>query len=120
MEPDRAGIVTFGSLAMLLAMCWCVPASAELLPDAACAIVKKTVAQRGGLPETGPPGIGWFCDITPAKDARLFLVALRSGRPTPYTNLMGWYAVDRVTGAIYRWDDKAQRKLPLDKGHDKG
>jgi len=119
MPPVKRALLIRCTL-VLIATCCCAPASAELLPDAACAIVKKTVADRGGLPESGPPGIGWFCDIIPAKNAPLFLVALRSSRPTPYTNLMGWYAVDRVTGAIYRWDEKAQRTRPLDKGRSKG
>ena len=69
-------------VAVVLALCGGALASAEMLPDNACAIVKKTVAQRGGLPETGPPGIGWFCDITPAKDARLFLSLIHISEPT--------------------------------------
>lgn len=86
-----------------------IQATAALLPDAACAIVQKAVAKRDGLPESGPPGLGWFCDVTPSRDARLLIIALRSSRPTPYTNLIGWYAVDSESGKLFKWDAKNQR-----------
>jgi hypothetical protein len=89
-------------------------AAAPLLPDGACAVVRKAVARRDHLPETGPAGLGWFCDITPAKDSRLFIIALRTSRPTPYDNLVGWYAVDRASGALFNWNVKEQRTQPFD------
>lgn len=89
-------------------------AATPMLPENACAIVRKAVAKRDGLPESGPPGLGWFCDITPSKDARLLLVALRTNRPTPYDNLVGWYAVDRASGVLFKWDVKQQRTQQFD------
>lgn len=89
-------------------------AAAPMLPDGACTIVKKAVAKRDHLPESGPPGLGWFCDIAPSKDSRLFVVALRTNRPTPYDNLVGWYAVDRASGVLFKWDVKAQRTQQFD------
>ena len=98
----------------VLVLLFATDAAAALLPDGACAVVKKAVAQRDGLPESGPPGLGWFCDVTPVRDSRLFIVALRSNKPTPYTNLMGWYAVDRATGQLFRWDPDRRRTRPFD------
>jgi hypothetical protein len=88
-------------------------AAAPLLPDGACAVVRKAVAKRDRLPESGPAGLGWFCDITPAKDSRLFIIALRTSRPTPYDNLVVWYAVDRTSGALFIWNVKEQRTQPF-------
>ncbi len=99
----------FAVLALLVA----ADAAAALRPDDACAVVQKAVAKRDGLPASGPPGLGWFCDVTPERDSHLFIVALRSTRPTPYTNLMGWYAVDRVTGQLFRWDPDKRRTQPF-------
>jgi hypothetical protein len=81
---------------------------------AACRVLQKAVAERDNLPETGPPGVGWFCDFAPSKDPGLYVIALRSGKPLPYTNLMGWYAVARANGTISRWDATKQRAFPLD------
>jgi hypothetical protein len=100
-------------LTAVLALLVAANAAAALLPDGACAVVKKAVARRDGLPESGPPGLGWFCDVTPDREARLFIVALRSTRPTPYSNLMGWYAVDRVSGELFRWDPDRRRTHPF-------
>jgi hypothetical protein len=80
---------------------------------AACRLLQKTIAKRDGLPESGPPGMGWFCDITPSKDPTLYVIALRSARQQPYSNLMGWYAVARASGSVYRWDIDTQRAFPL-------
>ncbi len=80
----------------------------------ACRALQKAVSDRDNLPETGPPGVGWFCDFAPSKDPGLYVIALRSGKPLPYTNLMGWYAVTRANGAIARWDVARQRAFPLD------
>jgi hypothetical protein len=111
--PRRAATTSVLTLAAVLLACG-LDASAALLPADACAVVKKAVARRDSLPDDGPPGLGWFCDISPSADSRLFLVALKTSKPTPYTNLMGWYAVDRATGRLYRWDEKARRTLPFE------
>jgi hypothetical protein len=41
-------------------------------------------------------------------------VALKTSKPTPYSNLMGWYAVDRATGKLFRWDEKGRRTHPFE------
>jgi hypothetical protein len=89
-------------------------AATAILPADACTVVKKAVARRDNLPDEGPPGLGWFCDISPSSDSRLFLVALKTSKPTPYSNLMGWYAVDRATGRLFRWDEKGRRTRPFE------
>jgi len=82
----------------------------ELLDqDEACVVVKKHVAIEASLPETGPPGMGWFCDFSgfrDSRDERWFLIALRSNRPCDgiCSNLMGWYAVERTTGSLHDFD----------------
>ncbi len=83
---------------------------------AACRTLQKAVSARDNLPEAGPPGVGWFCDFAPSKDPALYVIALRSGKPLPYTNLMGWYAVTRANGTISRWDVARQRAFPLNAG----
>lgn len=80
----------------------------------ACRALQKAIAERENLPEAGPPGVGWFCDFVPSKDPGLYVIALRFGRPQPYSNLLGWYAVARATGTISRWDAARQRAFPLD------
>jgi hypothetical protein len=104
-------------LAMASTLFACGLHAAALLPADACAVVKKAVARRDNLPDDGPPGLGWFCDIAPSPDSRLFLVALKTSKPTPYSNLMGWYAVDRATGQLSGWDEKARRTRPFEESH---
>ena len=72
--------------------------------EAACTALKVRVAALDGLPVTGPPGLGWFCDSSSAQVEGYFVMALRSGRPAPYSNLMGWYAVEHHTHAVYEWN----------------
>ncbi len=64
-----------------------------------------------GLPETGPVGMGWYCDFATYDDERWYLIALRSNRKCDgiCSNLMGWYAVRRSTGAIHDWDMAAYK-----------
>src|SRR5689334_14428069 len=76
---------------------------------AACRLLQKTIAKRDGLPESGPPGAGWFCDIVPSRDPMFYVIALRSGKPDPYGKLFGWFAVARASGAIHGWDVEKQR-----------
>ncbi len=83
-------------------------AAQSMVPDTACATVRKAVAKRFGVPDSGPPGADWFCDVTPDRDSTLFLVALRTARPDPRTrtNLLGWFAVDRLSGKLFKWDEE--------------
>jgi len=58
------------------------------------------------LPKDGPVGIGWFCELVPYGENEWFVIALRSNRECDgiCSNLMGWYAVDRRTGALHEFD----------------
>jgi hypothetical protein len=76
---------------------------------AACHVLQKAIARRDNLPESGPPDMGWFCDITPSKDPTVYVIALRTGKTRPQGNLIGWYAVVRASGAIHEWDVHAGR-----------
>ena len=90
-------------------------AAPSMLPDTACATVKRAVAKRFGVPESGPPGADWFCDVTPDRDSTLFIVALRTSHPRPpQSNLLDWFAVDRVSGKLFKWDAKARRAFAFD------
>jgi hypothetical protein len=98
---------------VLLAAFLCSPtfsrpavAGARLSKSAACSLLKRKVAKLDSLPETGPPGAGWYCDISNLSGSRWFVVALRSNKNCAGTcsNLMGWYAVDRRTGVIHAYD----------------
>ena len=73
------------------------------------------VAAQSHIPASGPSGLGWFCDFTTATTHEYFIVGLRSGRPQPYSNLMGWYAIDRRTGAILDYDVTEMRVVPHSK-----
>lgn len=81
--------------------------------EQACASLKKVISRRDGVPESGPPGLGWFCETSLSTDQKLYVIALRSNRPAPYSNLMGWYAVDRDSGKLHVWDLETQRATPL-------
>ncbi|MEJ0098785.1 MAG: hypothetical protein WDO12_03195 [Pseudomonadota bacterium] len=101
---------------LLLALTFSAHAADSMLPDTACTTVKKAVARRFGVPESGAPGADWFCDVTPDRDSTLFLVALRTARPDArtHTNLLGWFAVDRVSGKLFKWDEKTRRTFAFD------
>jgi hypothetical protein len=73
---------------------------------AACALLKRRVAELGNLPPSGPPGLGWFCDFASGWDRDLFVIALRSNRKCPEicSNLMGWYAIRKSTGEVGEFD----------------
>ena len=86
---------------------------------AACRTLQKAIAKRDGLPESGPPATGWFCDIVPSGDPAFYVMALRSGKPAPYGKLFGWFAVARASGTIHGWDVEKQRVVPL-KAPDQG
>jgi hypothetical protein len=57
----------------------------------ACSTLQKFIAKRDALPESGPVGIGWFCEFSSASDKSWVVIALRSNRKcdAPCSNLMG-------------------------------
>ena len=82
----------------------------------ACAALKTRIANIERIPESGPSGAGWsgwFCDVSAQNPEGYFVFALRSNRPQPYSNLMGWYAVQRQDYAVFEWDIDAQKPVPL-------
>ena len=97
-----------------LALFASAPAYAEPQPgssrlDSACGQLTKVIAAHDGLAETGPAGMGWFCDFaqTGGKlDDEWYVVALRSNRTCEgiCSNLMGWYAVHRESGEVHEFD----------------
>lgn len=85
------------------------PPSDASAKDIACGQLKKTVAAHDGLPESGPVGMGWFCEFVPIGDGRdkdWYVIALRSNRKCDgvCSNLMGWYSVDRRNGEVHEFD----------------
>jgi hypothetical protein len=76
---------------------------------AACHLLQKAIARRDNLPESGPPDVGWFCDIAPSKDPAVYVIALRTSKPRPQGNLIGWYAVVRSSGDVHEWNVSTQR-----------
>lgn len=81
-------------------------AGGHLTKASSCASLKKTVARIKSLPETGPPGAGWFCDFSSLSGNRWYVVALRSNRSCggDCSNLLGWYAISRRNGEIHSYD----------------
>jgi hypothetical protein len=78
----------------------------SITKDGACARLKKAVATLDGIPESGPVGVGWFCDFSRYQGNTIYVIALRSNRKCdgPCSNLMGWYAVSRTNGSIHDFD----------------
>jgi len=81
-------------------------AGVHVTKASSCSLLKRTMARLDSLPETGPPGAGWFCDFSSLSGNRWFVVALRSNRACggDCSNLMGWYAVNRRNGEIHSYD----------------
>ncbi len=81
-------------------------AGAHLTKASSCSLLKKRVARLESLPESGPPGAGWFCDFSNLSGNRWFVVALRSNRACSgdCSNLMGWYAINRRNGEVHSYD----------------
>jgi hypothetical protein len=85
--------------------------------DAACLILKVTVANaRLG---TDKPDPYWYCD--PAGDNQhYYIIALRSNRPRPdmegaiYSNLAGWFAVEKNGRQAFTWDINEDQVTPLE------
>ena len=86
--------------------------------SAACQALQRKIAALDSLPVTGPPGLGWFCDFSTLSTAEYYVVALRSNRAAPYSDLMGWYAVMRRDLAIFEYDINEEKLLPLAKHPD--
>ena len=87
--------------------------------EAACAALQAFIAKEAHLPVSGPSTdgwSGWFCDSSTLDVEGYYVIALRSNRPAPYSNLMGWYAVDRQTHAVLSWDLVEQKVIPLNQG----
>lgn len=81
----------------------------------ACSAMKQKVATVSRLLPSGPSDkgwSGWFCDFANQVDG-YYVIALRSNRPAPYSNLMGWYAVQLSTGSVFAWDLNDQKAVPL-------
>ena len=104
---------------VLLIFLWIAPETfgdspiIEDTPKAACIVLKRAVATLYGLPESGPPELGWFCDVTSEKNDYVYIIALRSNRPPPYSNLMGWFAVMRRSDVVLGFDVAESRIVPL-------
>jgi hypothetical protein len=99
-------ISTLLGIAVLWAPLQALPAQPALTQSEACAVLKERVSKVDGIPESGPIGTGWFCDFSRLSDRQWFVVALRSNRQCEgiCSNLMGWYAVNRGTGAVHEYD----------------
>jgi hypothetical protein len=78
----------------------------SITKGSACARLKKVVAKLDGIPESGPVGMGWFCDFSTYQEGTTYVIALRSNRKCDgiCSNLMGWYAVDWTDGSIHDFD----------------
>jgi hypothetical protein len=88
-----------------LAPCHATPPSGLTQQDA-CTLLQKRISKVRGLPESGPIGMGWFCDFSDLGNKHWYVIALRSNRQCEgiCSNLMGWYAVNRVSGSIHQYD----------------
>lgn len=109
MKWHRFTLVPAAMSVLNMAACAGTPSSTPIDQDSACILLKKRISQLDSLPETGPVGMGWFCDFANFQDKRdeqWFLIALRSNRVCDgiCSNLMGWYAVDRHNGSIHDAD----------------
>lgn len=101
------------SLAILLVLPFCAlapdgtaVAGGHLNKASSCSLLKAKASRLDSLPETGPPGAGWYCDFSSLSGNRWFVVALRSNRSCggDCSNLMGWYAINRRSGEIHSYD----------------
>ena len=106
------------ALALLIALVLnnSVVAGVRVTRASSCSLLKRKVARLESLPESGPPGGGWFCDFSSLSGNRWFVVALRSNRSCggDCSNLLGWYAVNRRNGEIHSYDiAKLRVGLPL-------
>jgi len=98
--------LAFGVCLTVLEPCIATSADSAMNKDTACSILKKRIAKLDSLPESGPVGMGWYCDFATFEDKRWFVIALRSNRQCEgiCSNLMGWFAIDRRTGSVHDFD----------------
>jgi hypothetical protein len=89
-----------------LAPCRASPPAGVVTQQDACSLLKKRIAKLERLPESGPAGVGWFCDFSTLSNNQWYVIALRSNRHCEgiCSNLMGWYAVNRSSGSVHRYD----------------
>jgi hypothetical protein len=89
-----------------LASCRAVPPAEILTQQDACSLLKKRIAKLENLAESGPAGLGWFCDFSTLDDNQWYVIALRSNRHCDgiCSDLMGWYAVNRASGSVHQYD----------------
>jgi hypothetical protein len=95
-----------------------VEATESVAEQAACSALKSKIAADTGMPLSGPSDeswSGWFCDFADRIDG-YYVIALRSNRPAPYSNLMGWYAVQSETSTVFSWNLEEQKAVPLREG----
>jgi hypothetical protein len=103
----RVGIaILLGAILFTSTLDGAAIAGGRLDKTSSCSLLKRKVARLDSLPETGPPGAGWFCDFSTLSGNRWFVVALRSNRSCngDCSNLMGWYAINRRSGEIHSYD----------------
>jgi len=72
----------------------------------ACDALQRRVSEIEGLPSTGPSGIGWYCEFSKWGNETWYVIALRLHRQCEgiCSNLMGWFAVNRLTAVIHEYD----------------
>jgi len=87
----------------------CLPgtatASHAVTQDRACTRLKWVISKLERIPESGPVGLGWYCEFaTPVGTS--YVIALPSNRKCDgiCSDLMGWYAVDWRNGAVHDFD----------------
>ena len=72
----------------------------------ACSLVKKAVAEVAMMSMSAVRKAGWYCEFSTIGDPTLFVIQIRPKCRDPegcFTNL-GWYAVERRTGKVGRYD----------------
>jgi hypothetical protein len=72
----------------------------------ACTRLKQVVSTLEGIPQSGPTGLGWYCDFSTIQAQASYVIALRSNRTCDgaCSDLMGWYAVDWTDGSVHDFD----------------
>jgi hypothetical protein len=81
------------------------PPGRPMSQDAACGLLRSRLSSMSHVVEGNRIGSNWYCEFGrfhDKRDLRWFLVAVRSHRQCVGTcnDLMGWYEVDRRTGAM--------------------
>jgi hypothetical protein len=81
--------------------------------DAACGVLKKHIIALRKLDEQLVMS-KWFCDFSIPEDTHMYVVALHSDRPAPYSSLIGWYAVMRRSDVVLGYDVAEDRVVSLE------